>query len=266
MEQNESTNDVGLQAIRKPGVAANLSLLLAGLGQVYCGNIRRGLVYMWVVGALLLLGITALVAPIAWRGVALLLIFGAWLAVTVFSALSAYKIACRTREDYRLKDYNRHWSYAAFVFLFAIPVVGFGSLLRANFAEVFVVPTESMAPTIEAGSRVVVRKDAFLWGDPERNDLVAFKNPENRRQTYVKRVVASAGEVVEIRDGVVFVDGEQQRLDGEVSVKADQANFAATEVPKHHCFVLGDHRGNSKDSRHFGSIPYIALVGKVVFK
>ena len=142
-------------------------------------------------------------------------------------------------------------------------MIGFGSLLRANFVQVFVVPTASMSPTIPAGSRVVVRKDSFDRQDPEINDLVAFRNPDNRRQTWVKRVVATAGDVLEIRDGVVWVDGKP--LDEVGTIAADTANLAKITVPEHHCFVLGDQRGNSKDSRHFGPVPHIALVGKVMF-
>ena len=263
MKEQDTPIATGAQRERRPWVAANLSLLLAGLGQVYCGDIRRGLAHMWLVGSLLLLATGAVVAPIAGRGTALLVIFVTWFGATAFSAFRAYHAARQTRQDYRLKDYNRPLSYAAFVFLFIIPVIGFGSLLRANFAEVFIVPTSSMSPTIPAGSRIVVRKDSFRDRDPEINELVAFRNPENRRQTYVNRVVATAGDVVQIRNGVVLVDG--MPLEEVPTVASDNANFEEFTVPEHHCFVLGDQRMNSKDSRHFGPVAHIALVGKVMF-
>ncbi|MGI9243840.1 MAG: signal peptidase I [Verrucomicrobiales bacterium] len=263
MEQQEMPIESGAQQERKPWVAANLSLLLAGLGLVYCGDIRRGLLHMWLVGTLLLLATAAVVLPIAGRGTVLLLLLAIWFGATVYSAFRAFQTARQTRRDYRLKDYNRLLCYAAFIFLFIIPVIGFQALLRANFIEVFLVPTSSMSPTIPAGSRLLVRKDSFRDRDPELNELVAFKNPENRRQTYVKRVIATAGKVVEIRDGVVLVDGEA--LDEASTVALDGANFPEFTVPQHHCFVLGDHRGLSKDSRHFGPVAHIALVGKVVF-
>lgn len=262
-EQDTPKNETGAQSERQPWVAASLSFLLAGLGQVYCGDIRRGLFHMWVIGFLLLLATGAVVAPIPTRGTVLLLIFIAGFAVSAYSAFRAHGAARQTRADYRLKDYNRPLSYAAFVFLFIIPVIGFTALLRANFAQVFVIPTESMSPTITAGSRIVVRKDSFRDRDPEINELVVFKNPENRRQTYVKRVVATAGDVVEIREGVVLVDGKP--LEEVPTIATDKANFEKMTVPEHHCFVLGDHRKNSKDSRHFGPVAHIALVGKVMF-
>ncbi len=262
MNPENTPPQVGRLRRRQPLAAANLSLLLAGLGQVYCGDIRRGLAHMWVVGTLLLVTTIILVTPIASRGTVLSIILLAWLAATACSAYQAYGMARRTREDYRLKDYNRPLVYAAFVFLFLIPVIGSGSLLRANFAEVYLVPNASMSPTIPAGSRIVARKDSYRDHDPEVNDLVVFKNPENRRQTFVKRVVATAGAVVEMRDGVVWVDGKP--LVEADTIAPDQANFPKTTVPAHHCFVLGDHRSNSRDSRHFGPVAHIALVGKVV--
>lgn len=263
MTPTDTPNSVGAQQNRKPWTAANLSFLLAGLGQVYCGDIRKGLTHMWLIGTVLLACTAAVAAPIPARGSALLILFIAGIAVSGYSAYSAYQAARRTREDYRLKEYNRGSCYTAFIFLFAIPVIGFVSLLRANFAEVYVVPNASMSPTIPAGSRVVVRRDSYLQSDPEINDLVAFKNPENRRQTFIKRVVANAGDVFEIRDGVVLVDGKP--VEEPPSITVDKANFAKITVPEHHCFVLGDLRENSKDSRHFGPVPHIALVGKVMF-
>jgi signal peptidase I len=263
MKLEETQVTAGAVRKRKPWAAANLSLLLAGLGQVYCGDIRRGLAHMWIVGGLLLLATGTVVAPISWRGTALLLIFILWLVATAFSAKTAYQSARRTREDYRIKDYNRPWCYAAFIFLFLIPVIGFGSLMRANFVEVFVVPTKSMEPTIPRGSRVVVRKDSYNQHDPQLHDLVVFKNPENRQHAFVKRVVATAGDEFEIRDGVVWVNDKP--LDETTKIAADSANFAKITIPAHHCFVLGDQRENSKDSRHFGPVPHIALIGRVMF-
>lgn len=254
---------IGAQQKRKPWTAANLSFLLAGLGQVYCGDIRKGLSHMWLIGSVLLACTAAVVAPMPLRGSALLILFIAGLAVSGYSAYSAYQAARQTRGDYRLKEYNRASCYAAFIFLFAIPVIGFVSLLRANFAEVYVVPNASMSPAIPTGSHVVVRKDSYLQSDPEINDLVAFKNPDDRRKTFIKRVVAKAGDVFEIRDGVVLVDDKPVKEP--TSITVDRANFARITVPEHHCFVLGDHRENSKDSRHFGPVPHIALVGKVMF-
>ena len=79
----------------------------------------------------------------------------------------------------------------------------------------------------------------------------------------MKRVVAIAGDVLEIREGVVLVNGEPTVEDD--TIVSDFYNFEKVTIPKHHCFVLGDNRGNSKDSRHFGPVPYIALVGELMF-
>jgi signal peptidase I len=119
-----------------------------------------------------------------------------------------------------------------------------------------------MSPTFDEGDRVFVRKDSYRDRQPEHNDLVAFLNPANRRQTWVKRVIALPGDTLEIKEGIVHLNGAAI---SEVSgVHLDKANLPPITIPDHHCYVLGDNRANSRDSRHIGPVPMIALVGKVI--
>jgi signal peptidase I len=68
---------------------------------------------------------------------------------------------------------------------------------------------------------------------------------------------------VEIKDGIVHLNGAAIK---EVSgIRLDKANLPPVTIPDHHCYVLGDNRGNSRDSRHIGPLPMIALVGKVIY-
>lgn len=170
-------------------------------------------------------------------------------------------LARRTRDDYRLKDYNSVFAYVAISFLFMAVAVGFAVSLRENFIQVFKMEGESMSPTLPGGSRIFVRRDAFRDEDPQRNDLVAFRNPVNRRQTWVKRVIGLPGDTIEIKEGVVTINGEPR--EEIASVQIDKTKLAPFTVPEHHCYVLGDNRAKSRDSRHIGPVPMIALVGKV---
>jgi len=261
MNEKESTSYIGVARERKPWTAANLSIFFSGLGQVYCGDVRGGLLYMSGFAALMLAMMGAAVIAGSWGWVALVVSFLAIVVLSTVSSVAAFRTARRTRADYRLKDYNRVSVYVALSFFMLIALLGLMGMIRGSFLEVFYVPSNSMSPTIKNGERIVARKDSYRIEDPVVDELVVFRNPHDRQKTFVKRVVATAGQTVEMRDGAVFVDGVK-RAEPE-GIVSGGAGFAALVVPEFHCFVMGDNRANSKDSRHFGPVPYIALVGKV---
>lgn len=255
--------ELGLARQRRPSTATNLSLFLPGLGQIYCGAIRRGLLHLSLVVALLGTAIVFLAMRAAPPFELLFVVAILLLVPTVWSAWDARRLALSCREDYRLKDYNHPSVYLAIVFLMMTLAVGLAFSIRENFLHVFVMAGDSMTPTLPAGRKVLVRKDRYRYREPERNDLVAFLNPADRRQTWVKRVIGLPGDTLEIREGVVHLNGEA--LVETPGVAIDRSNFGPIVIPEHHCFVLGDHRANSRDSRHIGPVPMIALVGQVVF-
>jgi signal peptidase I len=255
--------NLGATRARKPSIAANLSLVFVGLGQVYCGVLQRGVLHMCVFGVVMAGAMLAMATGFAkpptvcWTAGLLLV------AITCYSGADAYRLARRTREDYRLKEYNTFGFYTALCGLFMIAVVGLALVVRAYFVHMFVMAGDSMAPTLESGDRILVRKDAFREEDPVRNDLVAFLNPSDRRQTWVKRVIGLPGDQVEMKAGQVLVNGKP--IDEVATVQGGSADTAPVTVPENHCFLLGDNRVNSRDSRLIGTVPMIALVGKVVF-
>jgi signal peptidase I len=131
--------------------------------------------------------------------------------------------------------------------------------LRAFVAEPFKIPSESMAPVLEPGDQALVTK---LGGAPDRGDLVAFHAPRTG-EVMLKRVVAVGGDSVGIEDGVLVVNGRQQR---EVYVAdpdaIDSVYFGPVTVAKGSLFMLGDNRANSKDSREFGAVPADRVIGR----
>jgi len=264
MNSHPSTDlDLGLVSKRKPSTAMNLSLFLPGLGQVYCGAIRRGLFQLSLIAALLVFAIVFLAMKTAHPIALLLTVVILSLIPAIYSAWDARRMALACRDDYRLKDYNRLSVYLALTFLMMSLLAGLAFSVRDNFLHVFRIAGNSMSPTLNAGEKVLVRKDTYRDREPTRNDLVAFLNPSNRRQTWVKRVIGLPGDTLEIRNGIVRINGKP--LEEAPTVTPDQANLAPITIPDNHCYVLGDNRANSKDSRHIGPVPMIALVGKVTF-
>ncbi len=133
-------------------------------------------------------------------------------------------------------------------------------LVRAFVLESFLVIGYSMEPTLHNGERLFVNKLVYRIREPQRGDIVVFRYPFNPSRDFIKRVVAVAGETVEIREGRVFVDG---RFLMEPYVQSqDFATHPAVLVPPGHVYVLGDNRRNSEDSRVFGPFPTRYVKGR----
>jgi signal peptidase I len=143
--------------------------------------------------------------------------------------------------------------------------VAFG--LRSFVAEPFVIPTRGMSPTIMAGDRILVDK---LWCDARRlrrNNVVVFRSAGPGSPPFVMRVVGLPGEVIEIRNERVLVNGatiddDHAVFDGPLPPHVAMANYGAAPIPSDCFFVLGDNRRLAKDSRFLGPIPLSDFYGK----
>ena len=139
-------------------------------------------------------------------------------------------------------------------------------IVRPFVAETFYIPSSSMEPTLVPGDSVLDLKFAYLLSDPERGDLAAVQNPVHEHQTLIKRVAGLQGDTVEIRDGVLYINGERKNEPYVDYNLTDSSFFGPVEVPSGHVFVLGDNRSNSRDSRDFGAVPEKDLRGQVVLR
>ncbi|MCP3920015.1 MAG: signal peptidase I [bacterium] len=129
-----------------------------------------------------------------------------------------------------------------------------------NFSEV---RGSSMMPGIHDRDRILVDHVSYLFTKPDRGDIVVLRYPKNPTLDYIKRVVAVPGDIVEIRAGTVWVN-HIAIVEGYVDQSSlDPAGYPPTVVKPEHCFVLGDNRIRSSDSREFGQVPYENLRGKV---
>ena len=97
------------------------------------------------------------------------------------------------------------FSYAKVIF-FSVTITW---LICSKIVTQAQVPTGSMENTVETGSRVIVNRIAYLLSDPQRGDIIAFNLPDDETQLYLKRIIGLPGEVVQGRDGKVFVDGKE---------------------------------------------------------
>jgi signal peptidase I len=172
---------------------------------------------------------------------------------------------------------HRAWAMVRWVGTVLVAV----TLLRVFVGEASVVPTGSMERTILVGDHIFV--DKALYG-PEipmtslrlpalrsvrRGDIVAFRYPKDPSLIFLKRVIALGGDRVEIRNDVLFLNG-QPRAEAYVEhTRAGTPGYRESMrplvVPAGHMFVLGDNRDDSEDSRYFGAVPLANVMGEPVF-
>ena len=148
-------------------------------------------------------------------------------------------------------------------------VIAAGALLvafviKTFLLQAFYIPSLSMAPTLQINDRVLVNKLSYDLHDVHRGDLVVFESPPNegsQTKDLIKRVVALPGETVESRDGRIVING--QVLD-EPYLGPDVVTGALEKItiPADHYWVMGDNRGNSRDSRYFGAISESLIIGR----
>lgn len=153
---------------------------------------------------------------------------------------------------------------------------GAAFLIRSFVVQRFFISGPSMLPTMHDGDQILVNKLAYRLGEPERGDVVVFDRITTdgaivQHDDLIKRVVATEGEVVEIRACQVFVDGtaieEPYLSEGGPDDLVDRCRMPDMDpvaVPDGDVFVLGDNRSESFDSRMFGPVDSHQVIGRAI--
>lgn len=154
--------------------------------------------------------------------------------------------------------------------------------IRAYIVQAFKIPSGSMIPTLLIGDHLLVNK--FIYGvklplldkkilvfeNPKRGDIIVFKYPEDPKRDFIKRVIGVEGDIVEIRNKKVFVNGVEIKepyvryTDSYVHPRElnPRDNFGPIIVPPGKLFVMGDNRDQSYDSRFWGFVDLKDVKGK----
>ena len=162
------------------------------------------------------------------------------------------------------KKISAAWKSVIKEYIDSFIVAGILAILIITYvARSFYIPSESMLPTLKVNDYILVNRFVYKMALPSRGEIIVFhpphvKDPANT--DFIKRVVALENDVVEIADGVLYLNGIPQ--DEPFIKEPIDADFPAYRVPKGHVFVMGDNRNNSDDSRYWGPLPLENIVGK----
>jgi len=262
---------------RRPWIAALLTLLMTGLGHLYAGSPKRGLMLfgIWSLWAVLC-GFLLLVAPNIF--IIIIFLIGGF-SFFVFCMVDAFSIAKRKKENYEPAKYNRWFVYVSYFVILSL----ISALLSAGVkTNAFNITSGSMEPSLLVGDSILVneviygvkipllRKTIIPVTDPRRDDLVVFIYPEDRSMTLIKRVIGVAGDKIEIVNKNIFINDKAYKDSYGVFKDSDvlpqsvepRDNFGPEIVPENSIFVMGDNRDQSLDSRYWGFVDLQDVEGK----
>lgn len=137
-------------------------------------------------------------------------------------------------------------------------------LIRIRYFIVVEVTSNSMAPTILQGERLVFLRGAYSSSAPKRGDIVVLQNPLNKDELIVKRVIGLSGESIASYRGEVYISGKP--LDEPYVGGVATIGVQAMVIPEGCVYLLGDNRSLSEDSRDFGPVPIKHLLGKLLIR
>jgi signal peptidase I len=254
---------------RKPLVALLLSIVTPGLGQMYNGQMKRGII--------LYLG--AFFLPIIFFSTGsffnfyiMLLCMAILLAFLLFVWSDAFTGAVKSKEI-TLKPYNKWYLYLLIILITSFVIQpSLGSSIKNNIASSYKIPSSGMDPALLVGDYLLANMKIYKNEKPKRGDIVIFEFPKDPSKDFIKRVIGLEGEKVEIVGDRIYINEKEiedpwrhfENKDKNTNMQTSE-NFGPVLVPKDSFFVLGDNRDNSQDSRYWGFVNTKKIKGKALY-
>lgn len=256
-------------------MALMLTFILTGLGQIYAGRVRRGILFFSIH---LIYGISLLLYflnPNTKINIFLLILVIPLLAFGIFILIDSYRCAKLYNLNHNLKrniTAGKRILFIAGILFFTFVFSPFNTIvayyIRNNVVQAFKIPSATMQPTLIEGDRILVDKTIYRKSEPKRGDLVIFIYPEDPKRIFVKRLVGLPGETIEIKNGRLLINGDViHKYETLAKIhyynKGDYGKEGeAVGVPDDSYYVLGDNSAYSLDSRYWGFVHRKYLLGK----
>ena len=247
-------NSDNFETERKQGkdawLAVFLSKLIPGLGQIYIKKRLLGIIFIIAAGFLSAVGLKyPLLCVVLLSFFFMLVCYHAYISAPIrreSSNITVLIVVLVILCSHLLNAYGHH-------------------AYKSYLAEAFVIPANSMKPTLVPGDRFLVRKTKKYV--PKFGDIIAFKSPDDSSTPWIKRIAALPGEKLEIKKEILYIDEQKIQYPALQKIEYPFMDYLGKQgepyiVPENHIFVIGDNSDNIHDSRAFGAIPLSDVIGK----
>jgi signal peptidase I len=261
---------------RSPILAPLLSIVAPGLGQIYNGQLVKGII-LYLIG----FSISAILslAGLQFRFYGMIFALALLICIELFIVGDALFIALKKKEIV-LRSYNKWYFYI----LFAILAFGFAEVTDrlVDKTEAFSMPSGSMTPTLMVGDHIIVHLEHYKINKVRRGDIIVFKYPKdpegdfvvskylkNPGGDFIKRIIAIEGDVIQGKEKMIYLNGKELRepyiKHPDVNIRMPRDNFGPVKMPENKIFVMGDNRDQSYDSRYGGFVDVEDIKGKALY-
>lgn len=264
----------------KPLLSAVLSFLMPGLGQYRNAQLLKGIIfYACYMIAFFILYFLNLFHTFLGLIIVFILVIGLYFYIIGDAFYYALK------NNHKNQVSGKQWPiYVILILLHIFVSSRYKDYINSNFITAHKVPTSSMEPTLMVGDYLITDYRYYKSNPVKPNDVVIIRFPKDPRRKFIERCIAVGGQIVEIRDKSVFIDGmlfpdsqKTQFIDSEIISRdiidpeifprdiGNRDNYGPIIVSQNHCFVLGDNRDNSYDSRYWGFVPIENVIAKPLY-
>jgi len=250
---------------RKTWLSGLLTFITIGLGHVYAGYPKKGVILF--VGHISLMFLYSLLIRVYPSFITIIFSIITVIIYVIFCIYDALKKAKIRKSDYVLKPYNK-WFIYLFLIIFstfmAQPAVSY--IIKKTLIQAYKIPAGSLKPTLLIGDHILAKKTLLSNSDIKHGDIIIFDYPKDPTKDFIKRVIACGGDTIEIINKKVFINGNP--IDEPYAIHQDQKTHSygdtlkPTQIPDDSFFVMGDNRDNSHDSRLWGFVNRSAIHGK----